>query len=97
MLKSLTGFSWTKQAEADGELHKDVIIGYYIRPRNADEKTKGTWHPEVKVLGVRRCWDRSGGMYLHCLTSTTDFICKSRYGDSTGCYSDADAGLLSIR
>ena len=41
MLKSLTGFSWTKQAEADGELHKDVIIGYYIRPWNADEKTKG--------------------------------------------------------
>ncbi|MGJ1243368.1 MULTISPECIES: DNA/RNA helicase domain-containing protein [Sphingobacterium] len=41
MLKSLTGRSWTKQADANGELHKDVIVGDYIRPWNADEKTKG--------------------------------------------------------
>lgn len=30
-----------KQADAEGELHKDVFLGDYIRPWNADEKTKG--------------------------------------------------------
>lgn len=39
----MAGFCWpwTKQADADGELHKDVVVGDYIRPWNADEKTKG--------------------------------------------------------
>ncbi len=41
MLKSLIGRSWTKQADDDGELHKDVVVGDYIRPWNADEKTNG--------------------------------------------------------
>ncbi|CAM3762019.1 DUF2075 domain-containing protein [Sphingobacterium prati] len=41
--RMMAGFCWpwTKQADADGELHKDVIVGDYIRPWNADEKTKG--------------------------------------------------------
>lgn len=41
--RMMAGFCWpwTKQADADGELHKDVVVGDYIRPWNADEKTKG--------------------------------------------------------
>jgi DUF2075 family protein len=32
---------WTKEADADGELHKDVVVDDYIRPWNADENTQG--------------------------------------------------------
>ncbi|WP_433901036.1 DNA/RNA helicase domain-containing protein [Sphingobacterium puteale] len=41
--RMMAGFCWpwTKQADAGGELHKDVVVGDYIRPWNADEKTKG--------------------------------------------------------
>lgn len=44
--RMMAGFCWpwTKQADADGELHKDVVVGDYIRPWNADEKTKGMRH-----------------------------------------------------
>lgn len=39
----MAGFCWpwTKEADADGELHKDVVVNDYIRPWNADENTKG--------------------------------------------------------
>lgn len=39
----MAGFCWpwTKEADADGELHKDVVVGDYIRPWNANENTKG--------------------------------------------------------
>ncbi|MBD1422619.1 DUF2075 domain-containing protein [Sphingobacterium chuzhouense] len=40
----MTGFCWpwTKEADADGELHKDVVVGDYIRPWNSNEKNQGT-------------------------------------------------------
>ena len=45
MIRSFTligSSSFTRmQADADGELHKDVVVDDYIRPWNADENTKG--------------------------------------------------------
>ncbi|PRD56754.1 hypothetical protein C5749_05870 [Sphingobacterium gobiense] len=37
----MAGFCWPWTKEADGELHKDVVVGDYIRPWNADENTQG--------------------------------------------------------